>query len=148
MADPNTPNMKTELLRQLIQSRTASGKPTLPPQPIDADEAAAQCLALLTDPESPVLPVEAFRELAKRNAGLIDAPREEIKAALSRQVVLLEAAATRFMSKAAIAANVTHTCALTKLSLSASRSLVATLGALNSMERDRANEKAIDGSVA
>jgi len=52
VADPNTPNMKTELLRQLIQSRTASGKPTLLPQPIDADEAAAQCLALLTDPES------------------------------------------------------------------------------------------------
>ncbi|HRF12554.1 MAG TPA: hypothetical protein PLR37_10540 [Candidatus Accumulibacter phosphatis] len=148
MADPNTTSMQTDFFRQPIQSRAASGKPTLPPQPIDADEAAAQCLALLTDPESPVLPVEAFRELAKRNAGLIDAPREEIKAALSRQVVLLEAAATRFMSKAAIAANVAHTCALTKLSLSASRSLVATLGALNSMERDRTNEKALDGSVA
>jgi hypothetical protein len=52
------------------------------------------------------------------------------------------------MSKAAIAATVTHACALTKLSLSASRSLVATLGALNSMDRDRANEEAIDGSVA
>ena len=148
MADPNTPITQAELIYQLIRAQTANGKPTLPPQPIDADEAAAQCLALLADPESRVLPAEAFRELAKRNAALVDAPREEIRGALARQAVLLEAAATRFMSKAALATTVDHACALTKLSLSASRSLVATLGAINSMSRDHADEEAIDGTVA
>ena len=118
----------------------------MPPLPVDADEAAAQCLALLTDPGSAVLPAEAFRELAKRNAALLDAPKGEIKAALGRQAVLLEAAATRFMSKAAITANTDHASTLTKISLSASRSLVAVLGALHSMSND--DPKAINGTVA
>ena len=84
-----------------------------------------------------MLPSEAFRELAKRNAALLTAPDSEIKASLARQVVLLEAAATRFLSKAAMTANTDHSCALMKISLSAQRSLVATLGALHQMnEKD------------
>lgn len=142
----NNPNTPSDLLQQIMQSRKT--KTNLPPQPIDADEAAAQCLALLTDPDSAVLPADAFRELAKRNAALLNAPREEIIAALSRQVVLLEATATRFLSKAALTSNTDHACALTKLSLSATRSLVATLGAIHAMSEDAADSKAIDAAVA
>ncbi|MBK8114661.1 MAG: hypothetical protein IPK44_09075 [Candidatus Accumulibacter sp.] len=131
------PISNPDILHQLIQSTKLKDKPSLAPQSFDADEAAAQCLALLTDPDGIVLPSEAFRELAKRNAALLTAPDSEIKASLARQVVLLEAAATRFLSKAAMTANTDHSCALMKISLSAQRSLVATLGALHQMnEKD------------
>lgn len=136
----------TDNIHQAVHAWQAKTKPTLPPQPIDADEAAAQCLALLTDPDSAVLPAEAFRELAKRNAALLDAPKTEIRAALARQAVLLEAASTRFLSKAALATNVDHAAALTKISLSAGRSLVTVLGALNSMSEDDADAGAIDAA--
>lgn len=127
------PISNPDLLQQMVQSFKSKGKGALPPQPIDADEAAAQCLALLTDPGAVVLPAEAFRELAKRNTALLTATDSEIKSSLARQVVLLEAAATRFLSKAAMTPNTDHSCALMKISLSAQRSLVATLGALHQM---------------
>lgn len=142
----NEPNTYADLLQQIIHSRKAKDNPALPPQPIDADEAAAQCLALLTDPDSAVLPAEAFRELAKRNAALLNSPKTEIQAALARQAMLIEAAATRFMTRAALTTNTDHAAALTKISLSASRSLVAVLGAINSMATDN-EPKAIDAAA-
>ena len=137
------PNSSSDLLQQLIQSRTGN---KLPAQPMDPDEAAAQCLSLLTDPDSAVLPAEALRALAKRNSELLDAPKETIRAALARQVVLLEAVAVRYMSKAALAKNVEHGNVLLKLSLSASRSLVMTLAAIHAMNEDE--PRVVNGTVS
>lgn len=133
----SNPISSPDALQNIVQSFKSKGKFTLPPQPIDPDDAAVQCLCLLTDPDGVVLPAEAFRELEKRNAALLTATAAEIKESLARQVMLLEAAATRFLTKAATTTNTTHSCALMKISLSAQRSLVATLGALHQMtEKD------------
>ena len=139
MPDSNTPS--PQLLEILAYRRLKDGN--LPPQPIQADEAAAQCLSLLTDPDSRVLPAEAFRELKARNDALLSAPKAEIQAALGRQVVLLEATATRFLSKAAMAKSADHAVLLTKISLSASRSLLAALAAVHSMSKDEEAEGAV-----
>ena len=136
MPDPNTPSPK--LLETLAHRRRKDGD--LPPQPIQADEAAAQCLSLLTDPNSRVLPAEAFRELKARNDALLSAPKAEIQAALGRQAVLLEATATRFLSKAATAKNDAHAALLTKISLSASRSLLSALAAVYAITKDEEPE--------
>ena len=132
MPDSNTPS--PQLLEILAYRRRKDCD--LPPQPIQADEAAAQCLSLLTAPDSRVLPAEAFRELKARNDALLSAPKAEIHAALGRQGVLLEATATRFLSKAATAKSADHAALLTKISLSASRSLLAALAAVHSMAKE------------
>ena len=75
---------------------------------------------------------------------MLNAPSSEIKAALARQVVLLEAASTRFLSKAATATNPDHVSALMKVSMSAERALVATLGALHQMNESEKVVSAID----
>ena len=101
----------------------------------------------LSDPDSTILPADAFRELAKRNAALLAAPKAEIQATLARQIVLLEAASVRYMTRAAITTKPDHASVLLKLGLGCSRALLSALAALNSMERDD-NSKAIDGALA
>ena len=101
------------------------------------DEALAQAVALLSDPDSDIIPGDLFRQLAERNRALLDQPQEEIKAALARQAILLEAVSVRFMAKAAIAENPDHSAGLSKIGLSAGRSLVQCLGALHQVTKDK-----------
>lgn len=140
------PISNPDLMQRIVDSIRVRSKDkiALPPQPIDPDEAAAQCLAVLTDPDAVVLSAEAFDQLAKRNAAMLNAPASEIKATLTRQVVLLEAAATRFLSKASTATNPIHVCTLMKISLSAERALIATLGAIHQMNESEKVVNAID----
>lgn len=131
----DNPISNQDLVQDPVRGRQTADKyqRTLPAQPLDADAAAAMCLVLLTDTDLAILPTEDFRELTKRNDALLNAPAAEIRATLARQIILLEAAATRFLTKAATSARTDDSCALMKISLSAQRSLVATLGALHQM---------------
>ena len=79
---------------------------------------------MVTDPSTRVLPTESLRTLRDRNAGLLNAPRAEIQAALVRQVAILEAVACRFQSKATLEKRPENASAYSKMALSAISPLV------------------------
>ena len=139
MTSPNSPSPQ---LLEILAKMKAAPTNTLPAQPLTAEDAAAMCLSMVTDPECRVLPADAFRELRDRNSALMNSPRAEIRSALSRQAVILEAVSMRFMAKAAIEKKTESAAALTKISLSASRSLVGVLAALYAMARDAEADEA------
>ena len=87
-----TDSHHTAALRLQVEALLQS-HPQAAAQPANPDEATAQALAAVLDPTSRVLPGEVFQELARRNNALANAPRAEIVATISRQVVLLEAMA-------------------------------------------------------
>lgn len=148
MTDPNSHDENTARVLEHWKAHNRHQQPQLC-QSLDADEAAAQCLSLLTDPTSPVMPAASFDELTRRNAALLESPADEIRDALGRQAVLLEAAAIKYMAQAANATRSSDTALLLKLSLSASRSLVNVLGALHAITREGTSSKAlIDGNAA
>jgi hypothetical protein len=123
---------QTETLRQELIARLQNQ--ALPPaQPANPDDATAQALAAVLDPTSRVLPGEVFQELARRNNALANAPRAEILATLSRQIVLLEATTTRFFQKAAQANKPSAAAEFTRSALAAERVLLQALGAIYSM---------------
>lgn len=144
MPYPTSPSPELLAVLTAIKAKPANA---LPVQPLAADDAAALCLSMVNDPGCRVLPADAFMELKHRNAALLSAPRAEIQAALSRQSVLLEAVMYRFATKAAIEPKLSNAEALTKMSLSASRSLVHVLAALYSMARDDEADKAIEAKA-
>ncbi len=137
------------VIEPILQSAIAAhrGKAALPPQPIDPDQAAAQALATLTNPEGIDIPAEAFRLLAARNRALLDAPDDEIREVLSRQVVLLEAASVRYMTKAAATPRTDHAAQLMKVSLNAQRALMGVLGAVRQLSEEQHDAKALDGNT-
>ena len=121
-----------EALRQEIQLKLQTKAPP-PAQSANPDEATAQALASVLDPTSNVLPGSVFEELTRRNQALANAPRAEIVATLSRQIVLLEATTTRFFQKAAQATKPSAAAEFTRAALSAERVLIQALGAIHSM---------------
>jgi hypothetical protein len=141
------PINQIEALRQEIRTQLRV-QPPAPPQSPNPDEAAAQALAAVLDPTSNVLPGSVFEELARRNQALANAPRAEIVATLSRQIVLLEATTTRFFQKAAQATKPGAAAEFTKAALSAERVLIQALGAIHQMNQVQAvNENHLaDGS--
>jgi hypothetical protein len=122
-----------EALRQEIQSRLKSQTPPSA-QSANPDDATAQALAAVLDPTSQVLPGEVFQELARRNEALVNAPRTEILATLSRQIVLLEATTTRFHQKAAQATKPSASIEFSRAALAAERVLIQALGAVLQMQ--------------
>ena len=131
------------LISEIVAFR-AKGKAPLPQHPIEADAMTAQCLALLVGNDSDILPAEIFRELAARNAALMNAPADEIKAVLIRQIVILEATVARYLNKASVAKTTDAAAALMKISLSANRSLVLCMGALYQMDKNGHAARAIE----
>ena len=125
-------NHHIEALRSEIQTRLQNHNPS-PAQAANPDEATAQALAAVLDPTSNVLPGSVFEELTRRNQALANAPRAEIVATLSRQIVLLEATTTRFFQKAAQATKPSAAAEFTRAALSAERVLIQALGAIHSM---------------
>jgi len=128
-----------EALRQVIQSQRPIPPP---PQSANPDEATAQALAAVIDPTSNVLPGDVFKELARRNQALANAPRAEIVATLSRQIVLLEATVTRFHLRAAQATKPSAAAEFTRAALSAERVLIQALGAIFQMQSPPENHHA------
>lgn len=121
----------------MARAAKPAGKPPTPPLPNDPDEATAVALALITDPTSQVVPSEVFRELSRRNQVLANAPTDEIQATLTRQIVLLEAMATRLIQKAALAPNPSATAEFTRAALATERVLVQALGAVHQLNQNR-----------
>jgi len=121
-----------ETFRQAITTRLQSQPEA---QPANPDEATAQALAAVLDPNARVLPGEVFQELARRNQALAHEPRSEIVATISRQIVLLEATATRFFQKAALASKPSAAAEFTRAALAAERVLLQALGAVYQMSQ-------------
>ncbi len=134
-----------EALRQEIQTRLQTQAPP-PAQSANPDEATAQALAAVLDPTSNVLPGEVFKELARRNQALANAPRAEILATLSRQIVLLEATTTRFHQKAAQATKPSAAIEFSRAALAAERVLIQALGAVLQMIQARQENHHVDVS--
>ena len=85
---------------------------------------------------------DVFKELARRNQALANAPRAEIVATLSRQIVLLEATVTRFHLRAAQATKPSAAAEFTRAALSAERVLIQALGAIFQMQSPPENHHA------
>jgi hypothetical protein len=114
-----------------------------PPLPTDPDEAAALALASILDPYAKLLPGEIFKELARRNAAIDNAPEAEIKATLSRQIALMEATATRLLQKATTATTSSAANEFIRTGLMTQRVLIQALGAVHAMDR-KGEKLAID----
>jgi hypothetical protein len=128
------PITQIEALRQEIQTRLQIQAPP-PAQSANPDEATAQALAAVLSPTSNVLPGSVFEELTRRNQALANAPRAEIVAVLSRQIVLLESTTVRFFRLAAQASKPSAAAEFTRAALSAERVLIQALGAIHSMNQ-------------
>jgi hypothetical protein len=85
-----------------------------------------------------VLPGEVFQELARRNNALANAPRAEIVATISRQVVLLEAMSARLVQKAATATKPSAAAEFMRAALATERVLLQALGAVYQMNQNPA----------
>ncbi len=116
---------------------TATQAPS-PPLPANPDGAAAAALAFVIDPASREIPVEVYQELARRNRELTNAPRQEIQAALARQITLLEATATRLMQKAVSTSNQAAAAEFMRIALATERVLIQALGAVHQMNQNQA----------
>lgn len=110
-----------------------------PPLPTDPDEAAAMALASILDPYAKLLPGEIFKELARRNTAIEDAPEAEIKATLSRQIALMEATATRLFQRATTATTTASANEFIRTGLMTQRVLIQALGAVHAMDRKSEN---------
>lgn len=134
--DPAALDRRNQTIQALLDNqRRREGQPD--PLPADPDEAAALALSAILDPAAAVLPADLFKELTRRNTQLLTAPASEIKATLSRQVVLLEALAVRQFQKASHPSNkpsVTET--YIRAGLAAERVLIQTLGAMHQVIKD------------
>ena len=125
------PITRAERDRQKLEEQ----KHLAPPLPTDPDEAAAMALASILDPYSKLLPGEIFKELARRNTAINDAPEAEIKATLSRQIALMEATATRLFQKATTATTTAAANEFIRTGLMTQRVLIQALGAVHAMDR-------------
>lgn len=125
------PNSISPVVQSLLDQRaTATTKPATP---IDPDDAAALILSLLADPSGRIVPAEAYQLLTARNKSLMDAPADEIKTILARQVAVLEAIALKYMGAAAAESSTKRAEPLARIGLSAQRALIATLGAVHTV---------------
>lgn len=113
------------------------------PLPENPDDAAAVALTLILDPSAQVVPGEVFKELARRNQVLINAPREEIQATLARQIALLEATASRLFQKAATTTSPSASAEFNRAALATNRVLIQALGAIHQMNQNQNQARAL-----
>lgn len=118
--------------------------PSVLPMCLQADKATAQALAALSDASGGTLPADAFKELAARNDALLGNSREEIRATLARQIVLLEAASTRYLTLMARAKNQDYAGVYSKIAMNAHRCLVSAMGALHQIDEESKDAHVID----
>lgn len=105
-----------------------------PPLPTDPNEAAAVALAAILDPYATLMPGAIYTELARRNAELEGVGSDaEIKATLSRQVVLMEATATRLFQRSNTATTQAASNEFIRTALQTNRVLIQALGAIHAM---------------
>lgn len=126
------PNSFSPALKSVLDQRAAAVT-AKPPTPINPDDAAALILSLLVDPSGRIVPAEAYQLLSARNQALMDAPADEVKAILARQVTVLEAVMLRYLSAAAAESSTKRAEPLARIGLSAQRALIATLGAVHAV---------------
>lgn len=110
--------------------------PELHAQSPDPDEATAQALTAVLDPTTNVVPAGIFQELTRRNQAMATASRPEILATISRQVVLLEAMASRLVQKAALAPTPSAAAEFMRAALATERVLLQALGAVYQMNQN------------
>ena len=125
------PNSFSPALQSLLGPRATAT--TTPATPISPDDAAAQIISLLADPSGRIVPAEAYQLLTARNQALMDAPADEVKAMLARQVVVLEAVMFKYMGAAAAEPSIKRAEPLARIGLSAQRALISTLGAVHTV---------------
>ena len=125
------PNSFSPALQSLLGLRAAAT--TIPTTPTNPDDAAALILSLLADPSGRIVPAEAYQLLTARNQALMDAPADEVKAILARQVTVLEAVTLKYMGAAAAESSTKRAEPLARIGLSAQRALIATLGAVHTV---------------
>lgn len=125
-------------LRAALRARRAPKTPELHAQSPDPDEATAQALAAVLDPTTNVVPAGIFQELTRRNQAITTASRPEILATISRQVILLEAMASRLVQKAAHAPTPSATTEFMRAALATERVLLQALGAVYQMNQNPA----------
>ena len=125
------PNSISPVVQSLLDQRAAAT--TKSATPINPDDAAALILSLLADPTGRIVPAEAYQLLTDRNKALMDAPADEIKSILARQVAVLEAVMLKYMGAAAAESSTKRTEPLARIGLSAQRALIATLGAVHTV---------------
>jgi hypothetical protein len=116
--------------------------------PLDADHkhAKASVLALLRG-DDPLLGVaRELDTLAARNRDLVGGGPEAIREALGDQLALLEAGMLRFMRDASGKGLPEHRRALAAVALRCQSAFVQTCLALNRLDQDNANSKAILGN--
>ncbi len=128
------PNSISPVVQSLLDQRAAVT--TKPATPIDPDDAAALILSLLADPSGRIVPAAAYQLLTARNQALMDAPADEIKTILARQVAVLEAVMLKYMGAAAAESSTKRAEPLARIGLSAQRALIATLGAVHTVTND------------
>lgn len=127
------PSSISPALQTLLNQRVTATATTQPATPINPDDAAALILSLLADPSGQIVPAEAYQLLAARNEALMNAPAEEVKAILARQVTVLEAVTLKYMSADAAESSTKRAEPLARIGLSAQRALIATLGAVHAV---------------
>lgn len=130
---------------ETIKALLAKRQDPSPPLPHDPDDAAAVALALILDPSAQVVSGEIFKEMARRNQALVNAPREEIQATLARQITLLEATATRFFQKAAITTSPSASAEFNRAALATNRVLIQALGAIHQMNQNQVQALTVEG---
>ena len=128
------PNSFPPHLLAALEHRRMATQP--PAHPIAPDDAAALILSLLADPSGRIVPAAAYQLLTARNEALMDAPADEVKTILARQVTVLEAVMLRYMSAAAAESSTKRAEPLARIGLSAQRALIATLGAVHAVSTD------------
>ena len=121
------------------------------PLPADPDLAVAVVLSTILNPNTLDLPAELFEEMGQRNQRLLNAPAEEIKLTLNRQVILLEALAIRQFQRAAQLTSQTSAAeTYIKAGLATERVLIQALGAIHQMASAspcQLPDKDIDGEL-
>ena len=136
--------MTPTLATVLAQRRTPDPGPTVELGPaLDHREAKARALAVLAGGDPLIATRQALDTLAQRNAELLDADSDAIRAALADQVALLEAVVTRYTMESTTARNTEQRRALASVALRASQTLNATLIALHRVTEDQRNGAAI-----
>lgn len=123
-----------EKLRAALRAPKTSELHAQSPAP---DEATAQALAAVLDPTTNVVPAGVFQELTRRNQAMATASRPEILATISRQVVLLEAMASRLVQKAALAPTPSAAAEFMRAALATERVLLQALGAVYQMNQNQ-----------
>ena len=129
---------------KVTATTTATTTATASAAALDPDVATTAILAKFAAPDGGIDALDAWKHLRAFNESMTTAPKAEIKRCLARQTAVLEAAALNYAYRASCEKSTKHAEALMRISLSCSRTLVAVLGATNTLANEEADAHAIE----